>query len=115
MEIIVMLLVIAGIIGIIFLNVYFLGTTYKTSDEGVMIRSGLAKIEILYNDIIEVRESEAFAGEKGSQMIGLPMGNPDRLVIKTTRKSYVVSMSGSKTLARKIKENNPKVEVVGSF
>ncbi|UGB33110.1 SunI/YnzG family protein [Metabacillus sp. B2-18] len=73
-----------------------LGLNIKKSNNIVSIKWQLTKVEIPTSEIIDVSE------EKEAIRIGTPYGTTDRVVIKTTKKTYILYTTNPTSIKNKI-------------
>lgn len=74
----------------------------KVNDD-LVIHWQLSKIEIPISEIIDVLLDDTYGGEpKNAIRIGTPMGTTDRIVIKTTTKSYILFTTNVDSILKKI-------------
>lgn len=63
----------------------------KRSQDKLVIKWQLSKIEIPVSDIIEVSEDDTYGGQvKDAFRIGFPYGTAHRIMIKTKAETYIL-------------------------
>lgn len=67
------------------------GINVKKTNDTVIIKWQLSKIDIPASDILDVSLDDTYAGEeKAAIRIGTPYGTTDRVVIKTKTETYIL-------------------------
>lgn len=80
-----------------------LGISVKKSNDIVIIKWQLSKVEIPVADILDVCLDDTYGGEeKEAIRIGTPYGTTDRVVIKTKIKTYILYTTNPSTIKNKI-------------
>ncbi|NPC92690.1 hypothetical protein HOO54_10725 [Bacillus sp. WMMC1349] len=97
------LTVLLVVFGFFFFTI-FLNTRYFMKGNSLVLKFGLSKTEIPLGDIVEIKESDQYGtAERVDHRIGIPYGQPDRVVIKTKTNNYLVFLNGSHLLMNKFK------------
>lgn len=79
------------------------GIHVKKSEDTVIIKWQLSKVEIPLSDILEVSLDNTYGGEeKESIRIGTPYGTTDRIVIKTKTNTYLLYTTNSHSIMNKL-------------
>ncbi|MBM7602400.1 hypothetical protein JOC75_000370 [Metabacillus crassostreae] len=80
-----------------------LGISVKKSNDTVIIKWQLSKVEIPVADILNVCLDDTYGGEeKEAIRIGTPYGTTDRVVIKAKIKTYILYTTNPSTIKNKI-------------
>ncbi|MGN7938694.1 SunI/YnzG family protein [Virgibacillus sp. 6R] len=80
-----------------------LGLHVMKSNDSVIIKWQLSKVEIPISDILDVSLDETYGGvEKEAIRIGTPYGTTDRVVIKTKTKTFILYTSNPTSIKREI-------------
>lgn len=80
-----------------------LGLNIKKSNNIVSIKWQLTKVDIPTSEIIDVSLDDTYGGEeKEAIRIGTPYGTTDRVVIKTTKKTYILYTTNPTSIKNKI-------------
>ncbi|MDA7025749.1 PH domain-containing protein [Bacillus sp. CLL-7-23] len=94
------------VFGVFFFTI-FLNTRYFITENCLVLKFGLSKTEIPLVDIVTIKESDQYGtAERVDHRIGIPYGQPDRVVIKTKTNNYLVFLNGSHLLMNKFKDAN---------
>ncbi|MGD8190916.1 hypothetical protein ACQCN2_13140 [Brevibacillus ginsengisoli] len=81
-----------------------LGIDVTKSNDKVIIKWQLSKVEIPIHDIIDVRLDDTYGGEeKEAIRIGTPYGTTDRVVIETKTKTYILYTTNYYSIMHKLK------------
>lgn len=80
-----------------------LGINVEKSNENIVIKYQLAKVEIPISDIIEVTLDDTYAGtDMKAIRIGSPYGTTDRVLIKTKTNHYILFTANYTFIINKI-------------
>ena len=80
-----------------------LGINVEKSNENIVIKYQLAKVEIPISNIIEVTLDDTYAGtDEGAIRIGPPYGTTDRVLIKTKTNNYILFTTNYTFIMNKI-------------
>lgn len=80
-----------------------LGINVKKSNDIVIIKWQLSKVEIPVAEILDVGLDDTYGGEeKAAIRIGTPYGNTDRVVIKTKTYTYILYTTNPTSIKNKI-------------
>ncbi|WP_027409596.1 hypothetical protein [Anoxybacteroides tepidamans] len=80
-----------------------LGIQVKKSNDNLVIRWLLSKIEIPISEVATVTLDDTYGGEeKEAIRIGAPYGTCDRVVIRTNRSTYILFTDHARSIRDKI-------------
>ena len=80
-----------------------IGISIQFSNDHLIIKWQLSRIEIPVSDIVKVTRDETYAGEGTNAIrIGTPYATTDRIVIKTKSDTYILFTTNATSLENKI-------------
>jgi len=101
MEYVVMIII---LLALFFIFTVFLNTRYSFDEKCLVLKFGLSKTEIPINQIVSIKESDKYGvADNIDYKIGMPYAQPDRIVIETTNKRFLVFLNGAQQFIQKYK------------
>ncbi|MFS0654848.1 hypothetical protein [Bacillus sp. 179-C3.3 HS] len=93
------------LLALVFVFYIFLNTRYRFNKKYLVLNFGLSKIEIPIDQIISIKESDKYGvADNIDYKIGMPYAQPDRIVIETKNKRFLVFLNGAHQFIQKFKK-----------
>jgi len=98
------------LLALFFIFTVFLKTRYSFDEKCLVLKFGLSKTEIPIDQIVSIKESDKYGvADNIDYRIGAPYGQPDRIVIETMNKRFLVFLNESHQFLQKYKKASTRV------
>ncbi|MGR8014556.1 SunI/YnzG family protein [Bacillus sp. RM3] len=98
------------LLALFFIFTVFLKTRYSFDEKCLVLKFGLSKTEIQIDQIVSIKESDKYGvADNIDYRIGAPYGQPDRIVIETMNKRFLVFLNESHQFLQKYKKASTRV------
>ncbi|KML12510.1 hypothetical protein VL07_06375 [Bacillus safensis] len=107
MEYVIMLIF---LLALFFIFTVFLKTRYSFGEKCLVLKFGLSKTEIPIDQIVSIKESDKYGfADNIDYRIGAPYGQPDRIVIETMNKRFLVFLNGGHHFLQNYKKASARI------
>ncbi|NQD52909.1 hypothetical protein HP440_20715 [Bacillus altitudinis] len=98
------------LLALFFIFTVFLKTRYSFDEKCLVLKFGFSKTEIPIDQIVSIKESDKYGvADNIDYRIGAPYGQPDRIVIETMNKRFLVFLNESHQFLQKYKKASTRV------
>ncbi|MFE5474003.1 SunI/YnzG family protein [Bacillus safensis] len=98
------------LLALFFIFTVFLKTRYSFDEKCLVLKFGLSKTEIPIDQIVNIKESDKYGvADNIDYRIGAPYGQPDRIVIETMEKRFLVFLNEGHQFLQKYKKARARI------
>ncbi|WP_144494621.1 SunI/YnzG family protein [Bacillus pumilus] len=98
------------LLALFFIFTVFLKTRYSFDEKCLVLKFGLSKTKIPIDQIVSIKESDKYGVANNiDYRIGAPYGQPDRIVIETMNKRFLVFLNEGHQFLQKYKKASARI------